>query len=252
MSEPDLSELHESLLEMLVFFDHVAQETAVPYTLAYGTALGAVRESGFIKWDGDADLAVLATDLPKLLDSLREACTGTNWTVVDQSSDDTYELLFPRLASSVDGHYSTHIDIFPFAGTPTTAIGRRCFRFMTKAAFKTHYYKNLPLDAPDRKYSSFKKFAGRMIKIALFPIPSALCKWQYNRLAVRHPANKSGFVHNIGGSYGSRETIPVEWVIDQKYVAFEGKSLPVPHDAHAYLTQIYGDYLTPRQSSYLS
>ena len=62
-------------LKTLLVFDSLARENSLPYSLAYGTLLGAVREKGFIKHDTDIDLAMWAdsTDLDKLHSAMKKA-----------------------------------------------------------------------------------------------------------------------------------------------------------------------------------
>lgn len=64
----DMSLLHERLFEILTYFDEFCQQHDIPYTLASGTCLGAVRGHDFIPWDDDLDVAVLRKDFDRLFD----------------------------------------------------------------------------------------------------------------------------------------------------------------------------------------
>lgn len=48
----------ENGLTLLTHFDEVMQRANIPYSLVFGTLLGAVRDNGFIKHDLDIDVAV--------------------------------------------------------------------------------------------------------------------------------------------------------------------------------------------------
>lgn len=52
-------------LEMLVAADKVCSQIGVKAFLTYGTLLGAYRDHGFISYDPDIDLGVLANEVPK-------------------------------------------------------------------------------------------------------------------------------------------------------------------------------------------
>ena len=54
-------------LELLAYFDKVATSTGARYYVMYGTLLGLVRHGGFIPWDDDMDVHVLAEDFDAML-----------------------------------------------------------------------------------------------------------------------------------------------------------------------------------------
>lgn len=61
-------------LEVLKKFDSCLTENGFPYTLAFGSMLGAVREHGFIKHDLDMDVAMWIEDrTPRLRDCLKKS-----------------------------------------------------------------------------------------------------------------------------------------------------------------------------------
>jgi hypothetical protein len=64
------------LYSILARFDRLALQTGLPYTIACGTALGAVLRGGLIPWDTDADLFVRQSEFYKKLPAFQEACKG--------------------------------------------------------------------------------------------------------------------------------------------------------------------------------
>ena len=50
------------LLDLLVEFDSVCTRLGITWWIDSGTLLGAVRHGGFIPWDDDLDVCVLASD----------------------------------------------------------------------------------------------------------------------------------------------------------------------------------------------
>ena len=53
------------ILEIVLEIDRICEKHNIKYYLAYGTAIGAVRHSGFIPWDDDADIQMFKEDFIK-------------------------------------------------------------------------------------------------------------------------------------------------------------------------------------------
>lgn len=62
------------LFRLMVDFDEICRKYDIEYFLAGGTALGAVRNGGFLPWDDDVDIFVTADDYKKLNEIMDEAC----------------------------------------------------------------------------------------------------------------------------------------------------------------------------------
>ena len=59
---------HQNALQVLLrAFDSVCQKHKIQYMLFAGTALGAVREGGFIPWDDDLDVVMLRSEYDRFL-----------------------------------------------------------------------------------------------------------------------------------------------------------------------------------------
>ncbi|MGH1520277.1 LicD family protein [Chryseobacterium sp. JK1] len=65
-SSSNIEQVHSVLLRMLRIFDAICQNNKINYWMDYGTLLGAVRHSGFIPWDFEADIGMLRSDFIRL------------------------------------------------------------------------------------------------------------------------------------------------------------------------------------------
>ncbi len=66
-SEICVSDVHNVLLSMIKDLDVILRKHNIPYWLAGGSALGAVRHEGFIPWDDDMDIAMMRSDYERFL-----------------------------------------------------------------------------------------------------------------------------------------------------------------------------------------
>ena len=67
-----MNEIQESLFKILVEFDDICSENGIEYFLAFGAALGAVRNQCFLPWDDDLDVLITRDNWNKLLELINE------------------------------------------------------------------------------------------------------------------------------------------------------------------------------------
>ena len=243
MKIDSLEDAQVELLRMLRSLHDIASESGLEYYLAYGTALGAIRERDLIAWDTDADVIVpvdmyeelceaLSTSLPNYLE-LRKP--GAPWD---------YEHLFARIAIRGLDHNLLHVDLFPMAGAPSS----RALRSLTiRVAKAVNLGYMLRIADPTERYTydlRKQRIAG-WAKRVLSLIPVAVFSATYRRLSRLSDYRSSDVVYNVAGSYGLREFIPRRLLGDCSTRAVRGVDLRLPCDAESYLRHMYGDYATP-------
>ena len=79
--EIDLKEQRKLQVQGLSYIKKICDENEIPYFLANGTLLGAVKYNGYIPWDDDIDICLKRKDYIKLLE------------VMENEKNEEYELL---------------------------------------------------------------------------------------------------------------------------------------------------------------
>lgn len=243
------SELRNKLYELLIELDRVACNNNLKYNLAYGTALGAVREQGFIEWDRDVDIMVTIDEYEKFC-TILESEIDEKFCIYSPEKDNSYIELFSRIGFKDVPDYKLHIDIFPIVGAPKNKLGRHIFGKLAYLIFFANFMKNINIKERRNLLSKKGIIAISISKLIFFPIPTKLLKYMYNKLRTMFSIENSDYVYNLCSSYKYKEFIPKTWIIESEYKKFNDLKLPVPKEWDKYLSQIYGDYMTPRKQNF--
>ena len=234
--------IQDKVRQLLVELDRVTTQAGVPVFLAYGSAIGAVRDGDLIPWDVDADVwlphehyAAFVEDAVPLL--------GPDYELLTAETHDDYEYLFPRLVFRDIHHVYVRVDVFPLDPAPG---GRRRAAAYVKGMHlldRLFFVKRARTDVRAH-YSPAKRLVTRALRVASAPLPSGVLLRIFRRLqAMGDPA--STYVANSCGSYGPREVFERAWFAEATTEQVFGHPLPLPASYDAVLAQVYGDYLTP-------
>lgn len=258
--EPDvLNKLHAVQLQILGDFINVCEKYNLTYFAVYGTAIGAVRHSGFIPWDDDIDVGMLREDYDKFFE------------VFNQELGDKYNLLTPE----TDGRYActvTHLqrkgtrfvsemsqdlkceqcifmDIFPFdyvaAGRKQRLSQGRKANFLGKMLFLSGTaYPFIP-------FGGIKgKIAGLICKMIHFGLkilhitPIKIYK-KYKHVATEYnvKSDRSEYVTSFEYAGCLKDMIKEKNLFPMKKVPFENLEINIPNNNHEFLKKVYGDYM---------
>ena len=101
----------DKAIEALMEFHRVCEMHDIHYQLAYGSLLGAIRDSGQIPWDGDIDVYVPYTEKRKLIEALN-ADLSKGFCFKSADTEKAYRHF--KLMVGLDGYNidHLHVDVF--------------------------------------------------------------------------------------------------------------------------------------------
>ena len=263
---------HNALLDMLLIIDDICQKHSIPYQLAAGTLLGAVRDQKIIAWDNDADVCMLRVDYERFM------------AVAENELDDRFFLR----------HYKSEVLTYSLV-TKLKLNGSR--RYRSGRAVNPFVHEGIAVDifAFDEVRPDFITGRLHMVLCALFAYLLALRSlgdqqriWQvrrswlvkttawlaYQPLRLLPKTQLMKFNYRIVTWYSLQQKLSAVSANQPKFVAclvslplsakrryprirkksdFEqltlatlnGHSFPIPHNFHEVLTNLYGDYMSP-------
>lgn len=251
-----LQDLQKAEYDILCRFADFCEQNNLNYFLEYGTMLGAVRHNGFIPWDDDIDVTMDIKSFKKFIRLFKKnPIPGLHLTWIDTEPyapfpfaklrmDGTY---MPETGTEHMGlHEGVWIDIFTYVGTP---------KHPHLAALQAQLYMNFLL---------MTKMVGRCAQ-ALHgqDVSDPKHKFKFNLLkalparSVRHLRKFAFWLVTLFDRKNS-ENVLVSWWLTEKTKGikrshyepliqhvFEDRVFNIPKNYDAFLTKMYGDYMTP-------
>lgn len=248
MSSIDLKSLKLTELKILNKFIKICEKNNLRWYLVYGSCLGAVRHGGFIPWDDDIDVAMPRPDYVKFLESAQKDL-GNNMFLQTYETDSEYIYNFAKIRDNnttfiqtplknLNINHGIYIDIFPIDGVPNNIIKRKIRRFyMTclNLGIYSHFLKG-----ENMKLRS--KLVGLVMKM-IFKPDELLRK--RDSIAQKYDFEKSNFIAVCVGAMREAEVFPKEYFGVGCSWEFENIKVIIPEQYDKYLTNVFGDYMTP-------
>ncbi len=240
-----VAEIQKRYERLIGRFDTFCRDNGIEYFISGGTLLGAVRHSGFIPWDDDADVMMTRREYEKFRRIAEAAPPDGTFFISGENeagnphlhgrfcdtAEDVFALELPF--APIDRHLG--IDVFILDGAPEGRFRQTLHRFCN------YFYLHLAL-----LLSGGASAKGRMLKKILKPLLG--CFWDLpaakracRKNAVRYSGCETELLVCLGGRYGYRkELFPATMFQRSIELKFGALTLPAPAGYQEYLAGHYG------------
>lgn len=224
----DIKRVQNVLLEMASSAADILESHSIPYMIAYGTLLGAVRHKGFIPWDDDFDFILFDDTYDAAIEILRNELPKSMF-LEDSKSEPLY---FHGWAHVKDMYSSVYCSQFPQDGAYVhKGIGLDLYRTKEMPLSELQAY----LNDENRSYLARRKTKG-LITDDEYNRRMSLINDDAEIIGANEDARVFCMVE-IGSHMRAEDVLPL------KKIRFEDREFSAPNDPDKILTGIYGDYM---------
>ncbi len=256
MDRTEIRKYQLTQLGILADVDEICKQLHINYYLIGGTLLGAVRHGGFIPWDADVDIAMKRRDYETFRRYWESLKDETRYFYQHYTTDSKHRA--PHAVLRIKGTHVTvtnikstnfskndgiFLDIFPLDYAPNDEKKQRQQARYIKFIKKMIYYKSGTINSNN---SSLKKIIKKFLQLLLSPIGFRFLSEKMDGIMQKYNDNSSGYLVSMGSHYSYQKQLMKEEVYgDPVLLKFEDNLYYCPEKTDAYLSQLYGDYMTP-------
>ena len=224
-------------LDILIDFDNFCKKENLKYSLAYGTAIGAVRHNGFIPWDDDIDVIMPRKDYEIFKEryknrkyALLSECTKKYYYPYSKLIDSKYPV---KEFARKEENMAIWIDIFPIDVIDNCQWKIRLLRtlkhlFWIKGTCKEN-------DSTKVKYKLMRFFSN-------FLSFKSMNKIYKNVILSQNKKNEKRYVC-AAFPYEEKELFKENIFEEIIECSFENHNFLLIKNYDKYLTQLYGEYM---------
>ena len=252
--QPTLRDIQLIELKILKDVAKVCEENGIEYFLEAGTALGAVRHSGFIPWDDDIDIAMDRENYNRFLE-IAPKLLGNEYHVQSRELGENCPYLYTKVrlngthfsevaTRNLDIHHGIFIDILPYDNVTDNLVERK--RHFSKCRFWIRVFslRSLPETGiqPQKTIKGWIRYVARkLVHWILQLVPFVIIDNQINGLVNKF--NGLATENLTCYAYLMDFVIEKETLFPTKKLAFEDAFFSVPNNVERHLKKMYGNYM---------
>ncbi len=239
----EINVVHHYLMDIAKAVNSILAKYKIPFVMAYGTMLGAIRHKGFIPWDDDMDFYVPFSRYDEIFEILHK------------------ELKFPYEVVSYKTHRNCHIPFFKVQDVRTCLDDKGSYnRLEDNLGINIDLFPVTFVDPGDSLINRYKRikrlqrliyardvysrwYTEPMKKI--FRLICPISEKKFNDVLNSLPLKflKGDMAFSFGASQRYNEILPKIFFEKIKLYSFEDCSFWGAEDADGYLKTYYGDYM---------
>ncbi len=243
----ELEHLQKVILSIAKYIDNLCHEYGIDYYLLGGSAIGAIRHKGFIPWDDDLDIVMDAKNYDKFVRVCKEHIDNNKYYFQEGYKDWPMPFSKLKLRGTVlkepsgfvndSGEEGIYIDIFKLENAPSSKNLQLWQYFCAK-----YFLCNCLL----RRGWNSATLSKRMMMLAAMPLNISWLRSFFKYQIEKYNNKDTDYRMFFAGRYRFKTSFYHKSVLGKpQMVPFEDTYLPVPEKYDEWLTQIFGDYMTP-------
>ena len=228
-------------IDQLKEFDRICRLHNIPYFLAYGTLLGAVRDGNCIPWDYDIDVCIPIIYRERLLEALSSSI-GDEYNYSYKTNISTYCAPCLRLYHKAYVETALHIDVYFIIGASQNIkcaerLKKRIYKCIKARLFK---YEHLYYWGEETYQSSFRRIISKCLRLRYRLIPSQCLSLMEEKVYHKYAYESSKYVVLTCNAYD--RIYPASIFCATEELLMNGMMFKVPSGYEDFLKITYGNY----------
>ena len=240
------------LLELKVLKEirRVCAKHDIKYFLTGGTLIGAVRHKGFIPWDDDIDIAMMRPDYDRFLEVAPKEL-GPEYELLCIQQDERIGTFFSKVVLKDTVYRNVQqpaelkkfgflVDVLPYDTIYDNKLLAKLYFCWLNFCVVLYSMKN----GYHNGTTKFKRFVAEAMKLCFFWVPKAWLRRTIINYPYRLNKKQTNTRAYLSGRYGIPREMRSAYLFDEyTELPFEDDSFMVLKEYHAFLTELFGDYM---------
>ncbi len=240
MKKIDLPELKLLQMEVLKAVHAFCGSEGIPYSMACGTMLGAVRHRGYIPWDDDIDIYMLRTDYNCFIERFPETLAG-KYKLAGSYNIKGWKFPYSKVYDSTtlvkepnsNPDVGVNIDVFPIDKVPEDEGKWRSFDHLRRLMFQCLMRRAHPF------FSGYKA----LLKWPFYLLPYRVYLAAFERYIQQYNNSDSSCVFECCSGVFQKRPFKKSLFASMSPYPFETESFMGFSDFDSYLSNAFGNYM---------